>query len=160
LNIIGETLLLAGGTLDSSGSSNFWSGDVALANLSIINVATNSTLNLAGGIGGTGGLIKNGDGTLIFSGNKNNSYVGATTINQGILLLSKTVSNALSGALTIGDGTGGVNTDVVRFIGDSQIGNGSAVTINSSGQLDLNGFSGPIGSLTMTSGNVTTGAGV
>jgi autotransporter-associated beta strand protein len=33
------------------------------------------------------------------------------------------------------------------------------VTLNSSGQLDLNGFNGSIGSLTLTSGNIITGSG-
>jgi hypothetical protein len=62
-------------------------------------------------------------------------------------------------ALVIGDGTGGANADVVRFAGDSQLGASSSVTVNSSGRLSLDGFSGVLGSLTMTSGNVDTGSG-
>src|SRR5207237_4037626 len=113
--------------------------NIALANTSILTTATNSTLNLSGGISGNGSATKNGDGTLIFSGNKPNSYSGLTTVNQGILLLSKTSSNAIASGLIIGDGAGGANVDLVRFMGNSQLGTFSAVTLNSSGKLDLNG---------------------
>ena len=159
LSIAGETLSLAGGTFDSNTSSNFWSGNISLSGTSIITVATNAPLNLAGGISGPGGLTKSAGGTLIFSGNKGNAYSGSTTVEQGTLLLSKTQSNAVAGPLVIGDGIGGANADVVRFAGNSQLGNAPAVTINSSGLLDLNGFSGVVGSLAMTGGNVTTGSG-
>src|SRR5262249_4968279 len=47
----------------------------------------------------------------------------------------------------------------VRFNASSQIAASSAVTVLSSGQLDLNGFSGTIGSLSMTGGNVDIASG-
>ena len=155
----GESLGLAGGTLASDAGSNHWTGAVQLSNNSSITVAPNTVLNLSGIISGSGGITKSGEGTLIFSGASNNTFAGVTTVNQGALQLSKTTSNAVSGALVLGDGIGGVNADVVAFSGNSQIASASAVTINSSGRLDLGGFTGAIGSLTMTSGNVTTGNG-
>src|SRR5439155_19993155 len=103
----------------------------------------------AGIISGTGTLSKSGAGTLVLSGAANNTYSGATTVNQGMLLLSKTSSNAVPGALIVGDGSGGANADVVQFTGNLQIASSSAVTINISGRLDLNGFTGSVGSLSM-----------
>jgi autotransporter-associated beta strand protein len=155
----GESLTLAGGTLASDTGSNYWSGSIQLSSDSSITAATSSILNLSGVISGTGGLTKGGDGTLIFSGALNNTYSGITTINQGTLLLGKGTGPAVPAALVIGDGIGGVNADLVRFSGNSQIASSSAVTINSSGRLDLDGFTGVVGSLSMTSGNVATGTG-
>jgi autotransporter-associated beta strand protein len=157
--VIGEPLTLAGGTLASDNGSNFWSGNITLNNSSTLASATNAPLNLSGAISGTGSITKTGEGTLIFSGNSNNTYSGLTTINQGTLMLGKSTGNAVPSALVIGDGTGGANADVVRFAGDSQLGASSSVTVNSSGRLSLDGFSGVLGSLTMTSGNVDTGSG-
>src|SRR5206468_7549079 len=42
---------------------------------------------------------------------------------------------------------------------NTQLGSAAAVTVNSSGLLDLNGFTGVVGSLNMTRGAVATGAG-
>jgi len=159
INLTGETLSISGGTIESTGTSNYWSGNIGLANTSIISVATNAPLNLAGGISGTGGFTKTGEGKLILSGNKSNGHSGITTVAQGMLLLSKTTSNAIPGPLVIGDLGGGANADLVRFLSNFQIGPASAVTVNNAGQLDLNGFTGVAGSLTMIGGNVTTGAG-
>jgi autotransporter-associated beta strand protein len=160
LALIGEPLTLAGGTLASDSGSNFWSGNITLNNSSLLVSATNAPLNLSGAISGAGSITKTGVGTLIFSGNSNNTYSGLTSVNQGTLLLGKSTSNAVPSALVIGDGTGGANADVVRFAGTSQLGVSSSVTVNSSGRLDLDGFSGALGSLAMTSGNVDTGAGI
>jgi autotransporter-associated beta strand protein len=98
---------------------------------------------------------------LRFSGTSANTYLGSTTVNEGKLTLSKTAGlNAVPGALIVGDGAG---AESVQLLADNQIANGSAVTIKSSGQLDLNSFSDTIGPLTMTGGvvaTVDTGAGV
>src|SRR5882724_13282303 len=106
-------------------------------------------MTLSGVISGTGGIVKTNLGTLSFSGSNTNSYSGVTAVNQGTLELQKT-GVAVPGPLTIGDGTGGANADIVRYQADLQIAPSTTVTILSSGQLDLNGFSGAIGSLTMT----------
>ena len=155
----GESISLAGGTLASESGSNYWTGNIALNNNSDVTVATGTVLNVAGGISGTGNLTKGGDGTLVFSGAQSNTYSGVTMVNQGVLRLGKSTGNAVASALVIGDGLGGVNADVVLFSGNSQITPSSAVTINSSGRLDLDGFTGGIASLTMTGGNVSAGSG-
>jgi fibronectin-binding autotransporter adhesin len=108
-----------------------------------------------------GGLTKAGAGTVRFAGNTANTYSGTTTINAGTLELAKSgvgVVVAISGSfLTIGDGTGGVNADVVRLLANDQIA-GVDLTVNSSGLLDLNGFSDAMGALS-GSGNVNLGSG-
>ena len=106
-----------------------------------------------------------------------NSYSGLTTVNEGTLLLNKTPGvNAFAGTLTIGNNlivpnatttlNGGANSQTVRLLQSEQIPDAAgAVTINSTGLLDLNGFNETLGSqagttgLTLTFGNITTGAG-
>ncbi len=151
-----ETLNLAGGTLAADAGSNYWTGSVQLSNNSSITTATNAVLNLSGVISGTGEITKGGDGALIFSGALNNTYSGVTTVNQGVLQLSKTTSNAVPGALVIGNGTGGPDADVVRLDAIQQISLGSDVTVNSSGLLDLKGSSDSIASLA-GNGHIETG---
>ena len=107
------------------------------------NVTINQTL---GETGATGlGLTKAGSSTLTLGGTANNSYTGTTTVNVGELDLNKTSANAIPGALVIGDGTG---TDTVKLLQSDQIANGAAVTVSTSGVLDLNTKSETIGSLT------------
>ena len=75
-----------------------------------------------------------------------------TTVNSGTLLLAKTAGvAAVSGNLTVGDGVGGANADVVRLFAADQIST-SAVTVSASGLLDLNGFNETIGSLSGSTG--------
>jgi autotransporter-associated beta strand protein len=154
----GEPLTVARGTVESAAGSNSWAGNIELDNNGVFSTPQDTTLNLSGVISGTGSLTKDADGTLILSGSSANIYSGVTTVNRGTLLLGKITGNAIPGPLVIGDGSG-AGDDLVRFIGDSQLGSSSAVTVNSSGRLDLDAFTGSIGSLTMTGGNVDTGSG-
>src|SRR5262249_9805469 len=102
-----------------------------------------------------------------------NTYTATTVVNDGTLNLNKTGVGAMSGPLTIGDGalsgngsTGFGSSDVVRLLQSNQIPDfQGAVTINTTGQLDLNGNSDAIGTadgqtaLTLTGGNVQMGSG-
>jgi len=151
-----ESLSLVGGTLASDTGSNYWTGNIQLSSNSSIAAATDTVLNLSGVLSGTGGVTKGGDGTLIYSGALNNTYSGVTTVNQGVLLLSKTTSNAVPGALVIGNGTGGPDADIVRLDAIQQMSVNSPVTVNSSGLLDLKGSSDSIASLT-GNGHIETG---
>lgn len=81
-----------------------------------------------GAFGAGGSLVKTGTGTLTLSGA--NTYTGATTINGGTLQAG--AENTLSSA--------------------------SAVTVNSSGTLDLHGFSQNVASIAGT-GTITLGSG-
>jgi autotransporter-associated beta strand protein len=110
----GNSLMLGsstgGATLKNLAGSNTWSGPITDAVTSTINVSA-GTLTLSGGIGGAGGLIKSGTGTLLLPGA--DSYAGITTVSAGVLdvqtpaaLGSNTsVTVAAAGTLQI-DGTG------------------------------------------------------
>jgi fibronectin-binding autotransporter adhesin len=108
-----------------------------------------------------GALTKSGNGTLKFSGAATNTYTGTTTVNAGTLLLDKSgIDNAIAGDLVIGDGTGGAGADVVRYKADFQIaGSAGNIAVNSTGLLDLNGYTDGITNLTLVGGAVATSAG-
>ncbi len=176
---VGATNVGRAGAIDNVSGTNSFAGPITLGAASAIGssaglltlggAVTNGgfllTVNSTGGnvtmtnrISGTGGLTKNGSGTLTLSGATANTYSGMTTVSNGILMLSKAAGvNAFGGGLTIGDGVGGPNADVVRLGAANQI--PGAVIILNSGLLDLNGFSEGITTLTMTGGNITTGTG-
>jgi len=138
----------------SSGAMSL--GGVVNLNNSVLTIDGSFNTTISGQItSGGGSLTKNGTGTLTLSGSTANNYGGTTTVNGGTLILAKTSGNAIPGTLVIGDGVG---TDTVLLNGSNQI-NNKAVTINSSGVLDLNTNSDAIGTLTMTGGSVMTETG-
>jgi autotransporter-associated beta strand protein len=145
--VSGEALALTGATLQSDSGSNAWTGSIALTNTCSFAVGTGATLNLTGVLSGPGAATKTGDGTLIFSGSAANTYAGSTTVNQGTMVLGKAAGTAVPGTLTIGDGTGGADADVVRLDAAQQMPAGAAVTVNSSGLLNLNNASASLASL-------------
>jgi autotransporter-associated beta strand protein len=154
LTVVGDGVSgFAAGAFVSRDGSNAWAGPITLAGDTRISVGSGSVttdyLNLSGAIGGTGNLTKDFLGTLLFSGSTSNTYAGSTLVNAGTLVLSKTVtSKAVPGALIIGDGLGGADADKVQVLDEAQIGNSAAVTINSSGLLQINlTFEEIIGSL-------------
>src|SRR5207245_2378241 len=107
-----------------------------------------------------GGINKNGPGVLMLSGSAANTFTGGTMVNQGVLILNKSVVDAaISGNLTIGDGAGGVNSDVVRLVADEQIkaDGWNWVNVSASGLFELAGHAETISNLSLTGGNVTTG---
>jgi len=124
---------------------------------------------LSGVISGNAGIFKNNAGELTLSGGSANTYTGTTIVTAGLLRLSKTLillpgptfvpRTAIPGDLVIGSGTGGLPADFVELSYSSQIADTSDVTINGSGELNLNGNSDTIGSLTMTGGHVLTQTG-
>ena len=152
----------------ANGVSSSISGLLALTANQTINtmdVGGTPALSLAAVISGAFSLTKADPGTLTLSGS--NTYTGTTTVNGGTLALANTSGTAVPGNLVIGDTLGGQNAskaDVVRLLASNQIATTSAVTINASGLLDLNGNTNTIGlgavnGLTITGGSVTTGAG-
>ncbi len=134
----------------------------------IVGTSTGSTLNLNGQIfspltAGNRRLLIVGPGTVQFTGNQPNIYTGDTVVLQGRLELGKTGAAADKGvpsSLVIGDNIGGDNAAEVRLIANDQIAQLNlfdaginAITLNSSGVLNLNGFADTIGNLIMTVGN-------
>jgi autotransporter-associated beta strand protein len=132
-------LNLAGGTLDK-----FYTGDNTTFNdtpgtattvninavvfpgsVTVNNTAVNYTFSGTGSIAGATSLVKNGPGSLTLS--QSNSYIGGTAINNGIVILGTPNALPVNGALTLGN-TG------------------------SSGQLNLNGVSQQIATLSVGSG--------
>lgn len=110
--------------------------------LSISTVMRDSTAPVA-----VGSFVKNGPGVVqIQGGGTANSYTGPTVVNEGTLVLFKNGgvnslgSGAATNTLTIGDGTGGAKADKVILRNSDQIADATAVTIASSGLLDLQTF--------------------
>ena len=155
-------------TMDSSYSSgaiwigsgaNLWGGPVTLLQDTSVRVYAGYSLNVSGPVDGAGGLAKLGGGTLILSGTDPNTFAGDTVVKEGVLQLSKSglVEAISAGSLTIGDGDGGAEADVVRETFNHQIGD-LPVRINDSGLLDLNDRLDYLSALTLDGGRVTTGA--
>src|SRR5690606_35488805 len=91
-----------------------------------------------------------------------NTHSGSTVVNAGTLSLSKTSEvNAIGGNLTVGDGSGGAAADAVQLTAANQISDSSVVTISGSGQLNLNGYSETVSSISGASsaGQIALGAG-
>jgi autotransporter-associated beta strand protein len=154
----GSALAIGGGGIsNASGFGQTIGNPIVLSASQIWN--TGGPILSTGGVSGDFGITKNGAGFLVFQGIAPNTYTGTTTINSGLLLLNNSTPNAaIAGSLTVGDGVG---LDSVRLLQDEQITQsaGTVVSINSSGQLNLNNFSETISDLNMTGGSVLAGSG-
>jgi autotransporter-associated beta strand protein len=147
---------VTGGTLDfGSGNQTITVADGAAA----VDLQISSTID-------SGGLTKEGAGTLMLSGSESNQ-LGTTSINGGTVLLNKSGGASALRTTIIGDGTG---LDVLRLMGHSQtrifindeFGGYevlSTTTVKSSGLLDLNGFRETLVSPKLEGGSIVTGAG-
>jgi fibronectin-binding autotransporter adhesin len=112
---------------------------------------------------GSGGVTKNGTGTLNFDGGaSSNAYSGATNVNDGTLLLNKnagTTAIGSSSTLTIGDGSGTAGSAIVQLGNSNQIADSTpTVAIASDGRLDLDGNDEAFNTLS-GSGEITLGSG-
>jgi autotransporter-associated beta strand protein len=97
---------------DTSANTNvsLWGYSLAPASVTISNTAKQYLLQGAGGIVGSGGLTKNGTGTLILGGT--NSYTGLTTVSNGTVMLPSAPLLYMSfdntnGTTVVNEGIGG-----------------------------------------------------
>ncbi len=104
--------------------TNSIQANITLATTNVqLEVQTNAHLVLSNALSGAGGFTKIGPGTVTLSGTKTNTYQGPTVVNEGLLELNKNGALAISaGSLTVGDGVGDWDSDVVRSTGsDNQL---------------------------------------
>src|SRR5207247_1736190 len=69
-----------------------------------------------------GGVHKTGKGVMMLSGSAANTYTGTTKVDEGTLVLAKTVSNgAIRGDLEVGQGGPLLANSTVRYEANDQI---------------------------------------
>lgn len=146
-NAVGTTgnITFGGGTLQfSANNTTDYSARIVNSTAGAIAIDTNGRNVSFGALGSsnTGGLTKNGTGTLTLT--TGNTYTGSTTVTAGTLLVS-------SGA-SIGNGAVAVNGGSLTVNGS--VGNGG-VTINSGGSLGGNGSIA--GNVTLNGGTLAPG---
>lgn len=110
-------VLLNGGTLQAAGTLSFANAPTLVANSTIDTQA--NTINLNGGINGSGGTLGTSAGTLVLTKN-------------GTGILNVAGSGTLAGSITLP-----ANSGTVRLSGAGSLTNLSAVTINSGSSLVL-----------------------
>jgi fibronectin-binding autotransporter adhesin len=142
-------------------------GDLIMGSFGV-RVSGRGDVEIQGVISGTGGLQKTDGGELAFSGLGANTYTGSTLVRGGSLLLDRWTfrggltqvgTTAVPGDLSIGTGTSGTVSNWVVLSRDNQIANSSDVTVNSNGELQVNGNDDTIANLKLNEGRVTTGTG-
>ena len=155
---INSTLLVnASGTFDiSTGSvsehvaSLSGTGNVTLGIYTLTIGGTDITSTFSGVISGTGGLIRSGSGTQIFS--RSNTYTGVTTVTAGTLLVNGTQTGNVTVSGGIFGGSGSVGALAAMAGGTISPG------VNGAGTLSCGNFSLPAGSiLNVGLTSVTTG---
>jgi autotransporter-associated beta strand protein len=117
------------------------SGSILVNNASF-DVEGGDTLTISGGVSGTGGVTKNGTGTLALSGS--NSYSGATVVNAGTLNAAHANALGTTSSVTVNNGgsllvsaNGAINGDSITLASASTTVAGLAFSgsyANTSGQ--------------------------
>lgn len=156
ITINGSGYQIKGFAITSSESSLPIKAHNAIDSMILLDIDVSTTFNLTDptsrlrmeGSLKNGQLRKEGPGDLELRGT--NAFTGVTDIADGTLELNSPVgsdNNAILGNLTIGDAGGQPNSAVVRLLRNHAIGDLSAITINSDGLFDMNGFQDFIGSV-------------
>ena len=155
-----EALTLAGtGTSKHYGALNMnsnssWGGTIVLAADAVIGVHDSSAIAAINGpISGSGALHKSGPGKLTLGGSTPNNFTGGAFVDDGTLLLAKTNTLAIPGALVIGSATNPPNHDVVKLLLSNQIADTSPVTVNGSGVLTFDPFNAQLESIGTLNGS-------
>jgi len=129
-----EYFTLNGGTLDNRSRNNILDGAVTLAANSTINTNTNTTLDVNGVVDGSGRLTKTGTGTLYLT--QNNTYTGATYVNEGVLRIN-TIANG--GAASGIGASSNASSNLVFNGGTLFVSNGDNVGVNRGFTLNAGG---------------------
>src|SRR5262245_17481333 len=127
----------------------------------VLSLETDNGSNLAfsGAISGSGGIVKDGEGTLTLSGN--NSYTGGTLVNEGTLAVGSNTALG-TGTLSLADGTtlqAAANwltlANAVQLLGDATVDTQSN-TLTLSGSISGTGGLDKIGPGTLILTGVST----
>ncbi len=184
-----------GGALRNISGSNTWNGNITLtAAAEIENAAGSTTLTLGStaftesinnsgftltidgagdtwmnaAVTGSGGVVKNGSGALIFYADEN-FYTGTTTINDGLLEMDTLtgLNGSIKGtSVLVGDGLGAAGSAVLQNgplaapAASEMINNAATITFQRDGLWTLNNQNETVTALNMTGGQITTGTGL
>ena len=154
-NTLSGAVTLTGATrIQSDAGTLTVSGNVGLgANSLNVGGASNTAIN--GAISGTGGLTKDGAGTLTLGAA--NSFTGATAINAGTVVANAANVFNNSAALTIASGAALNLNNLSQTIGS--LAGAGAVNFGSSGTLNLTGGSTTFSGTLAGAGTIYIGAG-
>jgi autotransporter-associated beta strand protein len=120
---------------------------------------THDRLSLSGAVGGTGGIVKTGNGILILS--VSNNYSGTTDIQGGKLFLG-TAGRLGSGAVTISSGANldfGTGVLQINIVSNNISGAGQLIQSTASTDTRLTGDVTSTGGLTINNGTLRIGNG-
>ena len=126
------------------------SGNKTLNNATY-DVAASTTTTESGALSGSGGITKNGAGTLVVSGSSANTFTGASAVNAGTLKLEKT-----GGASAISGTSIAINGGTLLLGAANQIANSTTVTLNG-GILETAGYADAVGKLTVSGASTIKG---
>jgi autotransporter-associated beta strand protein len=114
-------------------------------------------VELGAAIGGSGGITKNGAGTLRLSGSMDNTYSGLTRVYAGVVELAK---SGLVSAWAVPSGLIIENDGTARWLNHNQVRpyyGPTPVTVR--GAVDLNGYRESVAELLLEGGQVLLGSG-
>jgi autotransporter-associated beta strand protein len=118
-------------------------------NNAVFDVDSGDTLTISGGVGGSGGVTKNGTGTLVLSGS--NTFSGATVVNAGTLNAANASALGTSSTITVNGGS-------LLVSANGSIADNASISLGSgtgAGGLVFSGNIGEVvGALTLTSNSV------
>jgi fibronectin-binding autotransporter adhesin len=112
-------------------------------------IDTGDTLTVSGAVSGSGGVTKNGGGTLILSGS--NSYNGSTVINAGTLNAANANALGSNNTVEVNGGTLLVSTDDA-INGKNITLNGTSTTV--AGLAFSGNYSGLVNNLTLSNNSI------